>query len=147
MSTSHVVLLLVVLVGLQAAVWAAVFVRLRRLRDGMQRDLSLTGETALIGPERGHYSGGTPPHSMVKSLGVIALTRHRIVFLKPLGPPIEIPVSRIAEVSESKWFRGHYRGGRAFLVLRLDDGSEVGFQVREHDRWVRELLGLTERNR
>ncbi|NPV45877.1 MAG: hypothetical protein HPY69_02875 [Armatimonadetes bacterium] len=142
MSTTHIILLVVLLLGLQAAVWVAVFLRLKRQREALEQELSRTGETVLIGPQRGHYAGGTPPHSMVKSIGVIALTRSRLVFLRPLGPPIEVPVARIAEVGEGKWFRGHYRGGRAFLVLKLDDGSQVGFQVREHHRWRRELAAL-----
>jgi hypothetical protein len=142
MSTTHIILLVALLVGLQVAVWSAVFLRLKRQRVALQRELSLTGETAIIGPEWGHYSGGTPPHSIVKTLGVIALTRSRLIFLRPLGAPLEVPTARIAEIGAGKWFRGHYRGGRAFLILKLDDGSELGFQVRDHDRWRRELSGL-----
>lgn len=142
MSTTQIVLLLVILVALQAAIWVAVFLRLKRQRVVLEEELSRTGETVLIAPQRGFYAGGTPPYSMVKSLGTIALTQRRVIFQKLLGPPIEIPVARIAEVSEGTWFRGHYRGGRAFLILRLDDGSQVGFQVRQHHRWRSELSTL-----
>jgi hypothetical protein len=81
-----------------------------------------------------------------KTYGVIALTDRRLIFRRPLGKDIEIPLSGISEVSENKWFKGNYRGGKLFLILKLADDSEVAFMVNDHNHWMEEIWTRSTQN-
>ena len=93
----------------------------------------------LFGPELGFYQGMIRGIVSTKTYGVIALTDRRLVFRRPIGGNIDIPLSQIAEISENKWFAGNYRGGHKFLILKLADGTEKAFQVKHHDGWMQAL--------
>lgn len=108
--------------------------QIAQLRDEITR----SGETVLIGPDIGFYQGSNTLISL-KTQGVIALTDRRIVFRKPIGADIEIPFTQITKVSENDWFRGNYRAGKKFLILKLADGLEIGFMAKDHNRWIKEI--------
>jgi len=105
----------------------------------LNRLLAWSGERLVIRPEIGFYQGMIRGIVSTKTYGVIALTDRRLVFRKPIGRDIDIPLSQIAEISENEWFAGNYRGGREYLILKLADGSEKAFQVKNHAGWMREL--------
>jgi hypothetical protein len=112
---------------------------MRRLGPDLNRVLARSDEKLVIGPETGHYTAMIRGIIATQSYGVIALTDRRLIFRKPIGRDIEIPLSQIAEVSENKWWAGNYRNGRLFLIVKLADGRETAFQVKNHERWMREL--------
>ena len=112
---------------------------MRRLGPDLNRVIARSGEKLVIGPETGHYTAMIRGIIATKTYGVIALTDRRLIFRKPIGRDIEIPLSQITAVSENEWFAGNYRGGREFLILKLADASEKAFQVKDHAGWMREL--------
>ena len=112
---------------------------LRRLAADLKRILEQSGAILLVGPEIGFYQGMIRRIISTETYGVIALTDRRLVFRRPIGGNIDIPLSQIAEISENKWFAGNYRGGYKFLILKLADGTEKAFQVKHHDGWMQAL--------
>ena len=130
--------LIVLLIGLGAVLlflFSQLFKRQKaRLRDEIER----SGEALLAGPDSGLYQGGSSYVSL-KTQGVMALTDRRLIFRKPIGGDIEIPLSQITGVSENTWFQGNYRSGKPWLILSLATGGDVAFMVGEHDHWFREI--------
>jgi hypothetical protein len=96
----------------------------------------------VIGPERS-YCNIMKGRVSVKTMGIIALTDRRLIFRGPLGMNSDIPFDQIAETSRNKWWQGNYRNGREFLILRLTDGNEIAYQVRDIDRWEQEIRSKT----
>lgn len=116
-----------------------VLVRFRGQAARLKKALERSGETTLFGPEVGYYQGTIRGIVSLSTYGVIALTDRRLVFRKPLGEDIDIALSQVAEIAENKWFAGNYHNGRQFLILKLADGTQRAFQVKNHDGWMREL--------
>lgn len=139
MNTMKVIL---IVLGANAVLWTLVFALLKNRAHAMERSLreSLadTGEMTILGPERS-YCNVMKGRVSVKTMGVIALTDRRLIF-KGFGLlDQDIRRDQIAELSRNQWWRGNYRGGHEFLVLHLKDGKEIAFQVRDTDRWAREI--------
>jgi len=134
LSLELLVLAIVVLLGL-----AILPVRFRRQGAALRTQLERSGETLLFGPELGYYQGTIRGIVSMSTYGVIALTGDRLVFRKPIGGDINIPLSQITQISENKWFAGNYRNGREFLIVKLTDGTAKAFQVKDHAGWMREL--------
>ena len=126
-------------VAVAIAVGAAALALALYRAANLKRQLGRSGERVLFGPELGFYQGMIRGIVSTKTYGVIALTDRRLIFRKPIGRDIEIPLSQITAVSENEWFAGNYRGGREFLILKLADASEKAFQVKDHAGWMREL--------
>jgi hypothetical protein len=124
--------LLALLVAL--AIW-----RFRQLIAGLGQSIVESGEEIVIGPERGLYVRAAWIASL-KTEGAIALTDQRLVFRKPIGGDISLPLADIEFMSLKKWYRGEYRGGRQWLILKLADGSEVAFMVRDPELWTQRML-------
>lgn len=144
MSPGQAVLLVVgILAGiglLQAAIWIPLIRRLRRLPGRLRAELASSGETLLRAPERGTYRGSTATgYPRAAGTGVVALTDRRLVFRPMVGRAIDVPISQIEGIREEKWFLGSMRAGRTHLVLRLRDGGEVGFLVRDPRAWIAAL--------
>jgi hypothetical protein len=115
------------------------YVRFRSQGTRLKRALERSGERLLFGPEVGYYQGTIRGIVSLSTYGVIALTDRRLVFTKPIGGDIDIALSQVAGIAENKWFAGNYHNGRKFLILKLADGTEKAFQVKNHDGWMREL--------
>ena len=115
------------------------YVRFRSQGADLKRALERSGERLLFGPEVGYYQGTIRGIVSLSTYGVIALTDRRLVFRKPIGRDIDVALSQVAEIAENKWFAGNYHNGRRFLILKLADGTEKAFQVKNHDGWMREL--------
>ena len=131
-----------IVLGLNAIVWGLVFAWFRYKVTALARSINAsgasTGECLLIGPERGYYNVMKGPVS-AKTMGIIALTDRRLIFNGPLGMNADIPFDQIAATSRNTWWHGNYRNGREFMILRLRDGKEVAFQVKNLDRWMQEI--------
>ncbi len=57
------------------------------------------------------------------------------------GPHFEVPLAEVVGVREGRGFLGA-AGDLPDVILRLQDGVELGLQLREHARWLAVLGGL-----
>ena len=121
-----------------------IFWRFRVQARAIARLLAEQHEEAVIPPSRATWQGGGMFLS-AKSMGVIVLTPEAIIFRLPVGKDITLPIADINEIAENTWFRGNYRGGREWLIVKMKDGKENAFLVGYHAHWVREVKALMER--
>lgn len=132
-------------IGINAAVWALILVGWRyqraRIEERLRRDVSFTGEYLVLGPQNGYYAKIRGRVS-VRSMGVMALTNKRLIFRVMFGKGFDIPVDDIVGISGAKWFQGMYRNGREFMILKLRDGSEIGFQTGNQQSWEEQIRSL-----
>lgn len=132
-------------IGINAAVWALILVGWRyqraRIEERLRRDVSFTGEYLVLGPQNGYYAK-IKGRVSVRSMGVMALTNKRLIFRVMFGKGFDIPVDDIVGISGAKWFQGMYRNGREFLILKLRDGSEIGFQTGNQQSWEEQIRSL-----
>lgn len=135
MDASQVILVLVVVAGVNALVWGLLIFLLSSRSRKLSQDLANSGESVLMGPVRGLLQTMRGVVSL-RTGGVVALTERRIVFLKPLGGELEIPLSAIKNVTTSTWFAGNYRGGREWLIIERLDGSKMAFMVSNAGIWA-----------
>ncbi len=143
MGTWQVVGLVVAIVALQAGVWTLVALRMKAQRRRLEEEVAAAGEEFVIPPVRGLYQGGGEFVS-AKTLGVMALTPTCIRFLPPAGKEIMVPIAGIESLSANTWFKGNYRSGRDWLIVKMRDGREMAFMTSEHGRWMRELGRLSQ---
>jgi hypothetical protein len=139
MGAAGVVGLVVGILAINALLWVFLLRWVKRLTVQGQQDLgdrlARSGEPVVIPPCPGVYRGGTGRFGKVKGNAVVALTEQRLVFRKLLGDAGEIPLGEVVAVRADKWFRRAWSGGRLHLILRLRDGTEVGFFVPDHAAW------------
>lgn len=132
-------------IGINAAVWALILVGWRyqraRIEERLRRDVSFTGEYLVLGPQNGYYAK-IKGRVSVRSMGVMALTNKRLIFRVMFGKGFDIPVDDIVGISGAKWFQGMYRNGREFMILKLRDGSEIGFQTGNQQSWEEQIRSL-----
>lgn len=132
-------------IGINAAVWILLFAVWRvmraRIEEKLRRDVSFTGEYLVLGPQNGYYAKSKGIVA-VKSMGVMALTNKRIIFRVLLGVGFDIPLGDIVGISGNRWFQGMYRNGQEFMIMKLRDGSEIGFQTRDERQWAEQIRSL-----
>ena len=141
-----VILLVVGILAVQALIWIPIIIALKRKSARLHaslRDELAAGERAARGPESAVYRGATAGFPMVKGNGVAVLTDRRLIFRKLVGAGLEVPLDRVAGVREDTWFLGGYRNGRMHLILRMQDGNEVGFMFADHPGWMASVRDLT----
>lgn len=131
--------IIALVVAANASVWILVFWRIRRQMIMLQEDMRRIDKIAVIAPESASFRGSTDRFGMVKSLGVIMLTEKMLIFRKVSASEMRIPLSEIADISKYAWFLKSYHSGKEHLILRLNDGTQVGFIVKDVNRWIREL--------
>lgn len=119
-------------------VWGLFFWQRARLMEHTRVAVERSGETWVIPPEKSFYQSYRGFVS-VKTMGAIGMTNERIIFIPPLGRNMIFPLRDITDLSQNTWFNGSYRNGRAFVILKLADGREVGFQVGNEQRWTEEI--------
>ena len=107
--------------------------------DSLRDDVALRGEEWVIPLESASYRGATHTYGRVKGNGVAGLTDRRVVFEPVIGKGFAIPLTRVIGVRVTRWFLGAARASGKHLVLTLDDGNEVGFMVRDDERWLTAL--------
>ena len=120
-------------------VWILIFWRIRRQLSVLCEEMKRSGDSIIVEPETGTFRGSSKHFGMIKSLGVIMLTEHMLIFRKVCTSDIRIPVSEIAKVSKNVWFLQSYHNGKEHLILKLNDGTQIGFIVKDVNRWIREL--------
>lgn len=140
----RVILIVVGIIGIQAAIWIPIVIWLRRKSARASAEIAseiaaIQGERLVAGPENGSYRGGSGGHGKVKGNGVIVLTDRRLVFRKLLGATVEIPVHTIAGTKTSKSFLGARTGGSTHLIVITTEPAELGFYVKDVDAWQRHL--------
>jgi hypothetical protein len=135
--------ILVLVAGVQAAIWIPILRKLRRMPGELSAELTHSGERVVLGPDRAVYRGSDDRnYSIVKGNGVVALTDKRIVFRKAIGKPLEVPISAIEGIRESPTFLRSWANGRQHLILKLRSGGEVGFFVPSNREWIGALGNL-----
>jgi hypothetical protein len=146
MSPLAIVLMVVgILVGVAAvnlAVWLPILRKLRRLPELMREELA--GEKIAVGPERAVYRGATSTYGRVKGLGVAALTERRLAFRKAIGKPVDVPVDQIVGVREDRVFLRSVTAGRRHVIVKLSDGTEVGYYFASPEQWLGALRLVAE---
>ncbi|MBP6964496.1 MAG: hypothetical protein KBC96_08825 [Armatimonadetes bacterium] len=134
-------------IGINAVVWTLLIIGWRfqraRIEEKLRQDVSATGEYLVLGPQNGYYAKSKGVMA-VKSMGVMALTNKRLIFRVLFGMGFDIPLEDIVDISGSTWFQGMYRNGQEFMILRLRDESEIGFQTRDHQAWAERIRSLAE---
>lgn len=140
MSTDKVI---ITIVAVDAVVLALIFSGIawwvRRLVAGLDEAISQSGEAIVIESQRGLYLRKAGIASL-KTEGAVALTDRRLVFRKPLGGDISLPLSEMEYVSRAPRYKGCWRRGRDFLVVEMKDGSEAAFMVKDPGLWIRQML-------
>ena len=148
MTSTQIVWLVIGILVLEALIWIPIVIWMRRKSAVMIQEtkdsIMLSGEHILIGPESILFR-----KPMFGRFGVVGgnamatLTEKRLIIAPLAGSKIEIPLPDIAEVKESKWFRGSARGGYTHVILKLQDGREFALLVKDPERWMEGLQQVT----
>ncbi len=135
----NAVYVVISIAGINLAVWSLLFARLRRKTEQTIDEVRRSGEDLVIPPVSANYQGWTKRYGFAKTLGRLALTNNRIIFKKPLGSDIVIPLHEVAEVSDTAHLgrRSHTFGN--YLCIKLRDGTEVLFLVNDQARWIGQI--------
>ena len=143
------VLAILVLAGVMAATIVIALLLLRGFgdkaegrADDLRDEVERLGEEWVIPLEGASYRGARHAYGRVKGNGVAGLTRRRVVFEPLIGTGFGVPLRARHRGRVTRWFLGAARARGSHLVLVLDDGNEVGFLVRDQERWLRALADL-----
>ncbi|NLE22959.1 MAG: hypothetical protein GX624_09300 [Actinobacteria bacterium] len=146
---SELLVALLVIGGVMAATLVVAVVAMRRFggeavarADDLRGEVDRLGEEWIIPLEGASYRGARHTYARARGNGVAGLTRRRVVFEPFIGQGFSVPLVRVQDVRESRWFLGAARVRGWHLVFSLDDGNEVGFFVRDRERWLRALEDL-----
>lgn len=126
-------------VGIIALVWIIIYLRIIAQRNALRKEILSTPDQLIIEPEIGEFRGSSNRFGMVKSIGVIALSRKNLIFCKPIGARITIPRSEIADLKHDTIFMNSYHSGKEHLIITLSDGTDVAFTVKDIGKWIKEL--------
>lgn len=130
---------ILIFVLINALVWGLFFWQRGRLIKKTKTKVEQSGGTWVIPPEKAFVQWMLRGIISVKTMGAMGLTTNKLIFIPPLGSNKEYLLSDVVEVSENTWFAGNYRSGNAFMIVKLADGNEVGFQVSNYQRWMTEI--------
>jgi hypothetical protein len=141
--TSHQVVLLVVgILGAQAAIWTPIVLwmrkRTRTLAAALGAEFAASGEAVVIAPEPALYGGATDVYPRAGGNMVAALTAHRLVLRRLGGQEIVVNRDDIASARESASFRSSRRSS-PWLVVTTRAGAELGLLVRQPQTWLNAL--------
>ncbi len=147
--SSGLIITILVIGGVMAVTVVVAVVAMRRFggqaeqrADALRDDVGLRGEEWVVPLESVSYRGATYTYGRVKGNGVAGLTDRRVVFEPLIGKGFTVPLARVTGVRVTRWFLGAARASGKHLVLTLDDGNEVGFLVRDLERWLSALAGV-----
>jgi hypothetical protein len=135
-----VALLALILVPL----FVVLFRRSRRVSARIAADLA--AEPALRGPEKALYRGGTGSYPSVTGNGTIALTERRLIFRILVGSDVEITLSEVEDVRESRVWRRSVQAGHTHLVVTTSAGA-TGFYVGDVGAWHAAVLAAAHLDR
>ncbi|HEX4454127.1 MAG TPA: hypothetical protein VH143_24860 [Kofleriaceae bacterium] len=138
-----VVGIVVVVAGVNLAIWLPLRGRLAKLPQQLGDELVAAGETIVQAPARGAYRGSTGGGAQVIGTAVLALTTRLIACKKLMGSRVDVPLAQIVGIREDHRFRNRYVGNRLHLIVQLESGVEVAFFVADHDAWKAALREQT----
>lgn|GEM_PF-1369518 len=138
MNTSQIVLLVAAIGFINGLVWTLFFWYRGRRMANTRAAVERSGQTWVMPPENSYYQGSRGRAS-VSTMGAMGMTDTDLIFIPPLGRNAVYPLKDVVDISSNTWFHGNYRNGREFMILKLADGREVGFQVRGIQRWTEEI--------
>jgi len=135
MDTALFVATLLAVIGvIQGLIWFSVIRALRRLTTRLGEELR--GTPILIDPERVHYQGATGGHyPRARGFVAVALTHDRLAVRRLAVRGFDVPLREVKRVSQQLRWNGHYRDGKAHVVIETDRG-EFAFQPMDPDAWV-----------
>ena len=144
MTSTQIIWLVIGIFVLEALIWIPIVIWMRRksarLAKDTQDSIVLSGERTILGPQSILFR-----KPMFRGLGVsggnavVTLTDKRLVIDMLVGSKVEIPLTDILEIKESKWFRGGCRGGLTHVILKLQDGKEFALMVKDPGQWMEGL--------
>ncbi len=134
----ELVRILAIVALVNGGVWGLFFWQRARLMERTRVAIERSGESWVIPPEKSFYQTYRGFVS-VKTMGGAGLTNDSIIFIPPLGRNMIFPLKDIVDLSENTWFAGSYRNGRAFIIMKLADGREIGIQVSNEQLWMQEI--------
>ncbi len=142
MTALEVVLLVGGILLFNALLWVAVLKWLKGAlmasMTALKAELAAGPDPVVRAPEPAVYRGATAGRTKVKGNGVAALTSTRLLFRSIIGKPIEVARAEIESLREDKWFLRAY-SGKTHTILKLKDGSEVGFFFDDPAAWAAAL--------
>lgn len=149
MTPVQIVLLVLFILGVNAAIWVPVGLWLRRRSRArtaaLLSELATSGERVIRGPEAGNYQGATDVYPQVKGNAVLVLTERRIIVRRAIGEAFDIPAADVVGVREAASFLSSRAGGMTHVVVALRGGAEVGFYFRNRQPWVDAFAALAAR--
>ncbi|MCE5200324.1 MAG: hypothetical protein ABFD54_07105 [Armatimonadota bacterium] len=131
--------IIVLVISTNLVVWSLVFVRLHRQAGQIIEETQRLGEDLVIPPVKANYQGWTKRFGIAKTMGRIALTNHRIIFKRPFGSDIIIPLKEIVEVSDTVHLGQLSHTFGKYLSIKLQDDTEVVFLVNDQARWIEQI--------
>lgn len=132
-----VAVLLAVIGVVQGLIWFSVIRALRRLTTKLGDELR--GTSVLLGPERVHYQGATGgPYPRARGFVAVALTPDRLVVRRLAVRGFDVPLREIEQVSQQLRWNGHYRDGKAHVVIETHLGA-FAIQPADPDGWTAAL--------
>lgn len=137
-----VVVLVAVVLVVNLVVWGVVLTLIARRRGArtaeIDDELRTSGETAVLGPTRGNYCGGTGDYPKVANNSLLTVTATRLLVHPYFGRSVTIGLAELTDVRTARAWNGRIVGGRTFLVLATARG-EVGLLVPDVDAWQAEI--------
>lgn len=133
-----------------AAVLVAIAVyRLKFGKRSIINTFDTSNELAVINPQTAHYEGWSNRFGRTETIGTIAMSDQRIIFVRVFGEDINIPLDEINTIGK---YPSHIiinervaskitylvRGG-SFLTLTLNDGTKASFVVKDIGQWEEAL--------
>lgn len=133
MSYSLAIAIVVLFLAVQAGLWGAIVLWLRRREEALKRSLwsecIAAREVAAVRPRPALFQGAAPAQGLRRGNGVLIVTEKRLVFERLTGGRIEIPRDEIDDVAD-RWkgrSRGVKGGSGEMVVIRRKDKSQYGF--------------------
>ncbi len=142
MTPNQVVLLVLGILGAQAAMWTPIVLwtraRNRALVATLAAEFAASGEAVVIAPEPALYGGATESYPKAGGNVVVALTARRLVLRRLGGEDITVDRDDITGAREQASFRTNRRS-RSWVVLTTRAGAELGLIVRDPPVWLSAL--------
>ena len=142
MTPNQVVLLVLGILGAQAAIWTPIVLwmraRNRTLATALAAEFAASGEAVAIAPEPALYGGATDVYPKARGNVVVALTARRLLLRRLVGGDITVARDDITGAREQASFRTNRRG-RPWVVVTTRGGAELGIIVRDAQAWLTAL--------
>jgi hypothetical protein len=123
-------------IGSQAMVWSIIFYRIGLQAEAIKAEARRSGEMIILGPVRANYQGRNGRFVVAKTIGTLALLDRRLLFKRPIGRDVSIPLAGIAVVSDAVTSVSLKHNFGDYVSLDLRSGANVVFLVPDANRWI-----------